>query len=101
MTVELRFNGVANGLSKTKATTLLGELVALHGTENPSSGTFSVEQSNYVASEQRFVVEVRLCDCDDDDFPVVKDDLAAAIADLAYDFGTADEVEQELRGDVS
>lgn len=101
MTVELSYVGVQNGLSKTEATTLLGELIDLHGSSNSSSGTYAVEQSNYVADAERFVIEVSLSDCDDDDFPIVKDDLASAIADLPVDFGTKDEIKADLSGSVA
>jgi len=101
MTVELKFTGRKDSISKTKATTLLDELIDLHGSTNTSSGTYSVGHSNYVAERQSFVIEIALCDCDDGDFPTVKDDLANTVADLAVDFGTKSEIKEELSGSVA
>lgn len=101
MTVELRFAGVQNGLTKTEATNLLGEVIDIHGASSSTSGTYSVETANYVPSAERFVIEVSLCDADDDDYPNVKDDLATMVSNLSVDFGPKDEIEAKIQGDIA
>lgn len=101
MTVEVSYSGMKNGLSKSETTTLLGELIDVHGSTSSTSGTYSVEHSNYVADSQRFVIEVQLTDADDSDYPNVKDDLAGTIANLSVDFGTKSDVKSELDGNLS
>lgn len=100
MSVELEFNGVVDGVTKSNAQTLLGEVIDADGTTSSSGGTYSLHNLNYVGEHDRVVLRIELTDGDDSDYPNVKNDLAATVAGFTVDFGTKTEVKDSLTGSV-
>jgi len=104
MAVELKYNNEVTDVSPTDIPTLIEELDSLDGSNSSTSGTYDVAFIRYqypdAESESRCHIHVSLRDADDADYPHVMDDLRDTIDTLSVYFGTTDEIESEISGEI-
>ena len=105
MTVELTFTTDEDGLTTTERDQLLTAVDGLHLKTSATGGTYEAARQGYQPNRDDAElwdvhIGLTLSDEDDEEFPKCKEDLAQTLAGFEYDLGTAEELIDEINGDI-
>jgi len=104
MTVKVTFTGDKSEVNKQTAISAVDAILSAHETTSDTDGTYRAENNAIQPTRNAtgFDVHVGLSlrDVDDSQYPDVKTDLAETIASLPLDFGTVDEIKDQINGNI-